>query len=167
MALDEKPDRGLAAALLGRSFVHPVFDYLLIGGGLSLMLTAVVLSDRSRGVLFDFTVLPWFMLVSNSAHFASSTVRPIRSRGVDARCPFDGRVSTGCHGVIDRLSVPGRKCGTSFAAIVFDMVTVPLRGSGLWISGDVCVSVRLYAGGIRQATVVVDQHVAVRVCVRG
>ena len=33
--VDQKqPTRSLAATLIGRSFVHPLFDYLLIGGEL-------------------------------------------------------------------------------------------------------------------------------------
>jgi hypothetical protein len=60
----------------GRPFVHPVFDYLLIGGGLSLL----VLADLKRGSASVLT--PWLkhnlwtlVLFSNSAHFAASTVR--------------------------------------------------------------------------------------------
>ena len=60
----------------GRPFVNPVFDYLLVGGVLSLL----VLAELKRG---DTSVLtPWLkqnlwtlVLFSNSAHFAASTVR--------------------------------------------------------------------------------------------
>ncbi len=33
----------LGPALLGRDFVNPLFDYLLIGGGLSLLVAGVIL----------------------------------------------------------------------------------------------------------------------------
>jgi hypothetical protein len=60
----------------GRAFVHPVFDYLVIGGGLSLL----ALAEMTRGSASVLT--PWLkqnlwtvVLFSNSAHFAASTVR--------------------------------------------------------------------------------------------
>lgn len=77
--------RSLSSALIGRSFVHPTFDYMLIGGGLSLAVTAIVYmypAAQSIGYMsFDlesitgFAALPFIILISNSAHFASSTVR--------------------------------------------------------------------------------------------
>lgn len=80
--------RPLAAALLGRSFVHPLFDYLVIGGGLSLLLTAVILAEPSRGAIVDQATLPYFMLLSNSAHFAASTVRLYTKPGTYQTLPF-------------------------------------------------------------------------------
>lgn len=80
--------RSLSAALIGRSFVHPLFDYLLIGGGLSLILTVCVLLDPSRGDIVDRAALPYFVLLSNSAHFASSTVRLYTKPGTDQSLPF-------------------------------------------------------------------------------
>jgi hypothetical protein len=73
----------LRSRLLGRTFVHPVFDYALIGGGLSLLVTAVVVLSpglHSIGYLSlssaaGVTIMPTIILLSNSAHFASSTVR--------------------------------------------------------------------------------------------
>jgi hypothetical protein len=59
---------------MGRSFVHPWFDALFIGGGLSI----VVIPALSAGVWSVVsTSLPMavLLLVANSAHFASSTVR--------------------------------------------------------------------------------------------
>lgn len=67
--------RERSGQLIGRAFVHPAFDYLLIGGGLSLFVTAMVLILRDRAELLDDTTLPYFILLSNSAHFAASTVR--------------------------------------------------------------------------------------------
>ena len=85
--------RKLSAALTGRSFVHPVFDYLLIGGGLSLIVTRMVISGPQQFFLIDlgftdavkqyleqvsrqmYDNVPYFILLCNSAHFAASTVR--------------------------------------------------------------------------------------------
>ncbi len=61
--------------LIGRPFVHPLFDYLLIGGGLSLLVTIIVVMHPRGGNFLDATTLPYFILLSNSAHFAASTVR--------------------------------------------------------------------------------------------
>lgn len=61
---------------LGRTFVNPVFDLLLIGGGLSLVFTALLL-PATRGPV-ELFLAPWMaflVLFSNSAHFAASTVR--------------------------------------------------------------------------------------------
>jgi hypothetical protein len=74
-----------------RTFVNPAFDYLLIGGGLSLILTLVVLLDSTGQVMSLFAldgtsvggyaVVAYFILFSNSAHFASSTVRMYTMEG--------------------------------------------------------------------------------------
>jgi hypothetical protein len=80
--------RTLAQALLGRSFVHPLVDYLVIGGGLSLALTGVVLWLPRYGQLLDNAALPYFILLSNSAHFAASTVRLYTKPGSYESLPF-------------------------------------------------------------------------------
>jgi len=85
---ESPPARSFTSALVGRSFVHPLFDYLLIGGGLSLVLTAIILGDRRRGDIVDQAALPWFMLFSNSAHFASSTLRLYTKPGTYQALPF-------------------------------------------------------------------------------
>jgi hypothetical protein len=61
----------------GRVFVHPVFDYLVIGGGLSLLVTAAVfwLGSGLESPGTTAMLLAVLILVSNSAHFAASTVR--------------------------------------------------------------------------------------------
>ena len=87
-----------ANRLVGRSFVNPAFDYLLIGGGLSLLVTLAVLLDPTGGVagLFSlsgtsvagYATVAWFILFSNSAHFASSTVRLYTMEGHRESWPF-------------------------------------------------------------------------------
>ena len=74
--------------LVGRCFVHPVFDYLAIGGGLSLVATAIVLwmFPNDQGSFQE--MLPWIILVSNSAHFAASTVRLYTKQGTRRALPF-------------------------------------------------------------------------------
>ena len=61
---------------VGRTFLHPAFDVLVIGGGLSLVLTAFF----RTGLLSPATAalglsLPVLLFTSTLAHFASSTVR--------------------------------------------------------------------------------------------
>ncbi len=76
-----------------RTFVSPAFDYLLIGGGLSLLVGLAVIVDPTGFVMSLFTrdgggttvggyaVVAYFILFSNSAHFASSTVRMYTMEG--------------------------------------------------------------------------------------
>lgn len=61
--------------VVGRTFLRPSIDYLVIGGGLSLIATAIVLaSGGSLGAgLAPFA--PWLLLGLNLTHFAASTVR--------------------------------------------------------------------------------------------
>ncbi len=80
--------RSLTTVLLGRCFVHPVFDYLFIGGGLSLIVTAIMLLNPARAEIVDQAALPYFLLLSNSAHFAASTVRLYTKPGTDQSLPF-------------------------------------------------------------------------------
>jgi hypothetical protein len=83
---------GLRASLLGRTFLHPALDYLLIGGGLSLLVTAVLALrvDALQGL--DGTRLALLILGSNAAHFASSTVRLYTKPGADETWPILTRV---------------------------------------------------------------------------
>jgi hypothetical protein len=62
-------------SLIGRSFVHPMFDYLVIGGGLSLVAAGLVLLYPQYPTVVGLTTLAYLILFSNSAHFAASTVR--------------------------------------------------------------------------------------------
>lgn len=85
---EKAPARSVFAVLIGRSFVHPLFDYLFIGGGLSLIVTAVVLANPRLGTIVDQSALPYFLLFSNSAHFAASTVRLYTKPGTSQSLPF-------------------------------------------------------------------------------
>jgi hypothetical protein len=79
--------------VVGRTFLHPAFDYLLIGGGLSLLFAAgVVLRGRDAagppaGLILT-AALPMLIFVCNMAHFAASTVRLYTREGALARNPF-------------------------------------------------------------------------------
>ena len=62
---------------VGRSFINPAFDLLVIGSVASLLMTPLLLSDGGMNPLarrLD-AALPLLVLVCNSAHFAASTVR--------------------------------------------------------------------------------------------
>ena len=61
---------------------------MLIGGGLSLILTAVVVCLPGRGAIVDQATLPYFILFSNFAHFAGSTVRLYTKPGTFQALPF-------------------------------------------------------------------------------
>lgn len=84
--------------LIGRTFLHPVWDYALIGGVLSLIAVAVVVAmpEARKTGLFDFrgpklgelALLSYAILFSNSAHFASSTVRLYTKPGATTALPF-------------------------------------------------------------------------------
>lgn len=73
----------------GRPFVGRAFDFLFIGGGLSL-LVAAALHFGGRPYL-DATLTAHGMaiiLLCNSAHFAASTVRLYTKRGTQQQLPF-------------------------------------------------------------------------------
>lgn len=73
----------------GQPFVGFAFDYLVIGGGLSLLVLAALASGAlpSLGVLLKEHL--WtFVLLSNSAHFAGSTVRLYTRPGSFRQMPF-------------------------------------------------------------------------------
>ena len=75
-------------ALVGRTFVHPFFDYLFIGGGLSLVCTILVYQRQNPLLGWSLETLPWFILLSNSAHFAASTVRLYTKPGTFKEHPY-------------------------------------------------------------------------------
>lgn len=90
--------RSVITAIWGRTFVHPAFDYMLIGGGLSLIITLVVCvfpSALAAGYMAlntdavaNLTFLPYLILLSNSAHFSASTVRLYTKQGAYQSLPF-------------------------------------------------------------------------------
>lgn len=60
---------------LGKSFVHPLFDYLFIGGGLSLLLIGGMHATGRLAAGVPGVSIITLVLVCNMAHFAASTVR--------------------------------------------------------------------------------------------
>jgi hypothetical protein len=69
--------------------VHPAFDYLLVGGGLSLLTIGLLPSfgGLRPGSLTDLS-LPYCVLLANSSHFAASTVRLYTKPGAFREWPF-------------------------------------------------------------------------------
>jgi hypothetical protein len=61
---------------------------MLIGGGLSLVFTAIVLLAPHNYAIASAGMLPYFILLSNSAHFAASTVRLYTKPGAYTSLPF-------------------------------------------------------------------------------
>jgi hypothetical protein len=74
----------------GRAFVHPAFDLLVIGSGLSLALTPFLLWGEQAPRLSQWLQLwlPLLVLLSNSAHFAASTVRLYTKPNAFRELPF-------------------------------------------------------------------------------
>ena len=74
---------------LGRPFVDPVFDFAVIGGGLSLITFAALwatgaLHERA----FSTASIPWILPVANACHFAATTVRLYTKPGAFDDLPF-------------------------------------------------------------------------------
>jgi len=74
---------------VGRTFVNPAFDYLFIGGGLSLLLAAALAAWGTGTVsaLFGSSML-LIVFGGNLAHFAASTVRLYTKPGAFRDFPF-------------------------------------------------------------------------------
>jgi hypothetical protein len=83
---------------VGRCFVGPVFDTLVIGGGLSLPVIALAvfgpaipalapLAER-LDVLIGPALLPFVVLLFSGSHFAASTVRLYTKPGTTLSLPF-------------------------------------------------------------------------------
>ena len=77
--------------LAGRPFVHPAFDYAVIGGGLSLLMTAALLAAPKGDLLVTPAVMSYLLLLCTSAHFAASTVRLYTKPGAAEGMPFLSR----------------------------------------------------------------------------
>lgn len=75
---------------IGRAFVHPLFDLLVIGSLLSLALTPLFLWSEQAPELGQRLqlLLPFLVLVSNSSHFAASTVRLYTKPGASREMRF-------------------------------------------------------------------------------
>lgn len=82
------PARDLRKALIGRTFMHPVLDYLLIGSVISIAFTAYVVVKPELYQNADFTVMMIVILLANSAHFSSSTVRLYTIPGASQTWPM-------------------------------------------------------------------------------
>jgi hypothetical protein len=61
--------------LVGQTFVHPIFDYAVVGGVLSLALVPVIVSYPETTASLTSSYLPALLLLTSSAHFAASTLR--------------------------------------------------------------------------------------------
>jgi hypothetical protein len=85
---DSSPAGTLWRSLRGRTFLHPLLDYTLIGGGLSLLLTLVIVARSGSSDLLGPVAMPYLILLSNSAHFAASTVRLYTKPGAVDQRPF-------------------------------------------------------------------------------
>lgn len=73
----------------GRAFVNPAFDLIVIGSVASLALAPALLwSDSSAPAAFLERWLPVLVLLSNSAHFAGSTVRLYARPGALRESPW-------------------------------------------------------------------------------
>ena len=82
-------DTSRSAFSMGRPFVSGAFDYLLIGGGLSLVVLAAFWATPEAGVWGFLRQQVWtLVLLSNSAHFAGSTVRLYTKEGSFRDLPF-------------------------------------------------------------------------------
>jgi hypothetical protein len=75
---------------LGRAFVHPAFDLMVIGGGLSLCALAWMKVTGSREPSLEAVALLAFLV--NSPHFAASTVRLYTKPNAFRDLPFVTKV---------------------------------------------------------------------------
>ena len=82
-------DAATMASWTGRPFVSAAFDYLLIGGGLSLVVLAAFWAAPEAATWAFLRQHVWtLVLFSNSAHFAGSTVRLYTKAGSFRDLPF-------------------------------------------------------------------------------
>jgi hypothetical protein len=78
------------AIRIGKAFVHPVFDLLVIGSLASILLTLPLYwgggpTPLARALEMQ---MPLLVLLSNSAHFAASTMRLYTKPGALRELPF-------------------------------------------------------------------------------
>src|SRR2546428_12912354 len=80
---------GLFTTLTGRCFVHPLLDYLLIGGGLSLLVTAVVVLSPMRAQLLGTgAAMAGIVLFSNVFFNDTATTEIYTKPGAARSMPF-------------------------------------------------------------------------------
>jgi len=73
----------------GRTFLHPAFDVLVIGGGISLLFTVALWTGVLKiGNAALAAAIPYCVLLSPVAHFAASTVRLYTKEGAFEKHPF-------------------------------------------------------------------------------
>ena len=72
---------------IGRTPLHPVIDYLLVGGGITIPIFLAIYFFPSLTAVSAQTSLKAF-LVFNGAHFAASAVRLYTKRGAKEEFPF-------------------------------------------------------------------------------
>lgn len=73
---------------VGRAFVGPTFDLLVIGGGLTFPLVLAILWDGASLAALAGASAPVLVLLFNQAHFAASTVRLYTKPGAFQSFPF-------------------------------------------------------------------------------
>ena len=84
-----EPAAGTAGMGVGRAFVHPVFDYAVIGGGLSLLTLALLYGTGTLGGdPFPRSLIPALLLIANASHFAATSVRLYTKPGAFQDLPF-------------------------------------------------------------------------------
>jgi hypothetical protein len=77
-----------AAFAVGRTFAHPAFDLLVIGGGLTFPLAVWLAYDGSSAAAVLGLSIPVLVLLVNQAHFAASTVRLYTKPGAFRSLPW-------------------------------------------------------------------------------
>lgn len=82
---DQQP---LSVSLVGRTFIHPAFDYFFIGGALSLVVIGIVVLNPELLPFFTAEDFIYFVFLSNNAHFAASTVRLYTKPDAHGSMPF-------------------------------------------------------------------------------
>lgn len=73
---------------IGKHFIHPWLDYLLIGSAWSIIATAMLAFQPSFTGGLNMTTLAAVILLINSAHFAASTVRLYSNPENFSKFPF-------------------------------------------------------------------------------
>ena len=78
----------MSGLTIGKPLVHPIVDVLLIGGGLSFVVLALLAAGAIPALVIGGA--GWLILIfgANLAHFASSTVRLYTKRGATRELPF-------------------------------------------------------------------------------